>query len=59
MTAEATHAMATSYGGCPPHLSLTDLRHGKAWIAYRFEGQELGALHGGRRRVSLAQECFR
>jgi hypothetical protein len=44
VTTVATHVMVSSYGVVTrPTCRLTELRGGKAWIAYRYEGQELGA----------------
>jgi hypothetical protein len=31
--------MVSSYGGYTTNLPMTELRGGKAWIAYRYEGQ--------------------
>lgn len=58
VTTEATHVTATSYGGYTTNLPLTELRGGKAWIAYRYEGEELGALHGGPARLLVPHLYF-
>lgn len=58
MTTGATHVMVSSYGGYTTNLPLTELRGGKAWIAYRYEGQELGALHGGPVRLLVPHLYF-
>ncbi len=39
--------MARSYGGYTTNLPLPDLRDGKAWIAYEYDGQPLPPEHGG------------
>jgi DMSO/TMAO reductase YedYZ molybdopterin-dependent catalytic subunit len=55
---KATHAMVSSYGGYTTNLSLADLRGGKAWIVYRYDGQDLGALHGGPARLLVPHLYF-
>lgn len=47
----ATFAMAQSYGGYTTNLPLADLRGGKAWIAFRFGGEDLAPEHGGPARL--------
>ncbi|MER7251249.1 sulfite oxidase-like oxidoreductase [Kribbella sp. NPDC000426] len=58
ITTEATHVMATSYGGYTTNLPLADLLGGKAWIAYRYDGQDLAALHGGPARLLVPHLYF-
>jgi DMSO/TMAO reductase YedYZ molybdopterin-dependent catalytic subunit len=58
VTTEATHAMVTSYGGYSTNLPLTELRGGKAWIAYRYDGVDLAALHGGPARLLVPHLYF-
>ena len=48
---EADFAMALSYGGYTTNLPLEDLLDGKAWIAYKYDGEELAAQHGGPARL--------
>ncbi|MEV4020775.1 molybdopterin-dependent oxidoreductase [Nonomuraea angiospora] len=43
----AQYALVYSYGGYTTNLPLEDLLDGKAWIAYRYDGQELAPKHGG------------
>ncbi|HEY8451845.1 MAG: molybdopterin-dependent oxidoreductase [Micromonosporaceae bacterium] len=47
----ADFALAHSYGGYTTNLPLEDLRDGKAWIAYEYEGEPLPAVHGGPARL--------
>ena len=49
--AEATHLLAHSYGGYTTNLPVADLLGGKAWIAYRYDGQALAPEHGGPARL--------
>jgi DMSO/TMAO reductase YedYZ molybdopterin-dependent catalytic subunit len=48
---DASHAMARSYGGYTTNLPLNDLRNNQAWIAFRFNGQDLAPEHGGPARL--------
>jgi DMSO/TMAO reductase YedYZ molybdopterin-dependent catalytic subunit len=43
--------MAHSYGGYTTNLQLKDIMGGRAWIAYRYDGQELEREHGGPARL--------
>ena len=47
----AGFAMAHSYGGYTTNLPLADLKGGKAWIAFRFDGKDLEPEHGGPARL--------
>lgn len=47
----ADYALVHSYGGYTTNLPLEDLRDGKAWIAYRYDGVDLAAEHGGPARL--------
>ncbi|MEY9840031.1 sulfite oxidase-like oxidoreductase [Streptacidiphilus sp. EB103A] len=47
----ADFAMADSYGGYTTNLPLQDLRNGQAWVAYRYDGKDLSAEHGGPARL--------
>jgi DMSO/TMAO reductase YedYZ molybdopterin-dependent catalytic subunit len=47
----ADFVMADSYGGYTTNLPLQDLRNGQAWIAYRYDGKDLSAEHGGPARL--------
>src|SRR4029077_10303671 len=43
---EASFSLARSYGGYTTNVPLPDLRDKKAWIAFRFNGDDLVAEHG-------------
>jgi DMSO/TMAO reductase YedYZ molybdopterin-dependent catalytic subunit len=47
----ASFALAESYGGYSTNLPLEDLTDHQAWIAYRYDGQELEPEHGGPARL--------
>ena len=47
----ASFALVSSYGGYTTNLPLEDLTDGKAWIAFRYDGQDLEAVHGGPARL--------
>jgi DMSO/TMAO reductase YedYZ molybdopterin-dependent catalytic subunit len=47
----ASFALVSSYGGYSSNLPLEDLTDHKAWIAFRYDGQELEAEHGGPARL--------
>jgi DMSO/TMAO reductase YedYZ molybdopterin-dependent catalytic subunit len=47
----ADFALAHSYGGYTTNLPLEDLLDGKAWIAYRYEDEDLAPEHGGPARL--------
>lgn len=47
----SSFAMAHSYGGYSTNLPLADLRSGKAWIAFRYDGEDLAPEHGGPARL--------
>jgi DMSO/TMAO reductase YedYZ molybdopterin-dependent catalytic subunit len=47
----ADHALAHSYGGYTTNLPLEDLQGGRAWVAYRFDDDDLPAEHGGPARL--------
>lgn len=48
---EAEFALVFADGGYTTNLPLDDLLDGKAWIAYRYEGDDLEAEHGGPARL--------
>ena len=48
---DASHVLAHSYGGYTTNLPLSDLLNNQAWIAFRFEGEDLAAEHGGPARL--------
>src|SRR5919201_2188110 len=47
----ASFALVTCDGGYTTNLPLVDLRDHKAWVAFRYDGQELAAEHGGPARL--------
>ena len=47
----ASFALAASYGGYSTNLPLEDLTDHKAWIAFRYDGQDLEPEHGGPARL--------
>ena len=54
----AAFAMAHSYGGYTTNVPLPDLRAGKAWIAFQFDGKDLAAEHGGPARLLVPHLYF-
>jgi DMSO/TMAO reductase YedYZ molybdopterin-dependent catalytic subunit len=48
---DASYVMAHSYGDYSTNLPLEDLKNGKAWIAFRFDGKDLEPEHGGPARL--------
>jgi DMSO/TMAO reductase YedYZ molybdopterin-dependent catalytic subunit len=54
----AGYVMAHSYGGYTTNLPLPDLRDGKAWIAYEYEGSALHPEHGGPARLLVPHLYF-
>jgi DMSO/TMAO reductase YedYZ molybdopterin-dependent catalytic subunit len=51
----ASFALVTSYGGYTTNLPLEDLTDHKAWIAFRYDGEDLEPEHGGPARRSRRQ----
>jgi DMSO/TMAO reductase YedYZ molybdopterin-dependent catalytic subunit len=47
----AGFVMAHAYGGYTASMPLADLRDGKAWVAYEYNGARLGPDHGGPARL--------
>ncbi|WP_225845740.1 molybdopterin-dependent oxidoreductase [Streptomyces sp. HPF1205] len=47
----ADFALVESYGGYTTNLPLEDLLDGRAWIVYRYEGEDLPPEHGGPARL--------
>lgn len=47
----ATHALVHSYGGYTTNLPLEDLMDKQAWIAFRFDDDDLAPEHGGPARL--------
>jgi DMSO/TMAO reductase YedYZ molybdopterin-dependent catalytic subunit len=53
-----SHALIHSYGGYTTNLPVEDLTGGKAWIAFRYEGEPLGPEHGGPARLLVPHLYF-
>ncbi|MDR6201140.1 DMSO/TMAO reductase YedYZ molybdopterin-dependent catalytic subunit [Microbacterium sp. SORGH_AS428] len=51
-------AMAHSYGGYTTNVPMADLRGGKAWVAYAFDGKPLDPEHGGPARLLVPHLYF-
>jgi len=47
----AGFALVDSYGGYTTNLPLEDLRDGRAWVAFRYDGEDLAPEHGGPARL--------
>jgi DMSO/TMAO reductase YedYZ molybdopterin-dependent catalytic subunit len=58
ITTDAGYVMAKSYGGYTTNLPLPDLRGGKAWIAYEYDGAPLRPEHGGPARLLVPHLYF-
>jgi DMSO/TMAO reductase YedYZ molybdopterin-dependent catalytic subunit len=54
----ADYALVQSYGGYTTNLPLEDLMDGKAWIAYRYDGDDLEPEHGGPARLLVPHLYF-
>jgi DMSO/TMAO reductase YedYZ molybdopterin-dependent catalytic subunit len=54
----AEYALAFSDGDYTTNLPLDDLRDGKAWVAYEFEGEPLDPEHGGPARLLVPHLYF-
>ena len=54
----ADYALVHSYGGYTTNLPLEDLLDGKAWLAYRYEGEDLTPEHGGPVRLLVPHLYF-
>ncbi|HEU4539730.1 MAG TPA: sulfite oxidase-like oxidoreductase [Jiangellaceae bacterium] len=54
----AEFALAHSYGSYTTNLPLEDLLNGKAWIAYRYDGDDLAPEHGGPARLLVPHLYF-
>ena len=55
---DAGYVMAYSYGGYTTNLPMADVRDGKAWIAYEYEGEPLAPEHGGPARLLVPHLYF-
>ena len=54
----AEYVLAFCDGGYTTNLPLEDLRGGKAWVAYEYEGAPLAAEHGGPARLLVPHLYF-
>jgi DMSO/TMAO reductase YedYZ molybdopterin-dependent catalytic subunit len=54
----ADFALVYSYGGYTTNLPLQDLLDGQAWIAYRYDGDDLTPEHGGPARLLVPHLYF-
>jgi DMSO/TMAO reductase YedYZ molybdopterin-dependent catalytic subunit len=54
----ADYTMVHSYGGYTTNLPLEDLFDGKAWVAYRYGGEDLTPEHGGPARLLVPHLYF-
>jgi DMSO/TMAO reductase YedYZ molybdopterin-dependent catalytic subunit len=54
----ADYAMVQSYGGYTTNLPLEDLLDGQAWVAYKFDGEDLAPEHGGPARLLVPHLYF-
>jgi DMSO/TMAO reductase YedYZ molybdopterin-dependent catalytic subunit len=55
---DAAYAFVHSYGDYTTNLPLKDLLNGQAWIAFRFDGKDLEAEHGGPARLLVPHLYF-
>ena len=55
---EGDYAMAFSDGGYTTNVPLADLKDGKAWIAFGYDGAPLPAEHGGPARLLIPHLYF-
>ena len=56
--AQAAYVLATSTTGYTTNLPLDDVRGGKAWLAWSFDGQPLSPQHGGPVRLLVPHLYF-
>ncbi|OZC88139.1 sulfite oxidase-like oxidoreductase [Rhodococcus sp. 06-418-1B] len=54
----ATHVMAHGRDGYTTNLPLGELRNGKAWLAYEYDGKPLHPEHGGPARLLVPDLYF-
>jgi DMSO/TMAO reductase YedYZ molybdopterin-dependent catalytic subunit len=58
VTTTGAYLTAWSDGGYTTNLPLADVRDGKAWVAYEFDGQPLAPEHGGPARLLVPHLYF-
>jgi DMSO/TMAO reductase YedYZ molybdopterin-dependent catalytic subunit len=56
--ADAPYVMAGCYGGYTTNLPMEDVRGGKAWIAFEYDGEPLRPEHGGPARLLVPHLYF-
>jgi DMSO/TMAO reductase YedYZ molybdopterin-dependent catalytic subunit len=54
----ADYTMVHSFGGYTTNVPLEDLLDGKAWIAFKFDGEDLDPEHGGPARMLIPHLYF-
>ncbi|GAA4356568.1 sulfite oxidase-like oxidoreductase [Microbacterium rhizosphaerae] len=54
----ASYAMAHSYGGYTTNVPLAEMRDGRAWVAFEFDGAPLDPEHGGPARLLVPHLYF-
>ena len=54
----AAYVLASSDGDYKTNLPLEDIRNGKAWIAFAFDGEPLGPEHGAPARLLVPHLYF-
>jgi DMSO/TMAO reductase YedYZ molybdopterin-dependent catalytic subunit len=54
----ADYALVQSYGGYTTNLPLEDLLDGRAWVAHRYDGDDLAPEHGGPARLLVPHLYF-
>lgn len=54
----AEFTMVSGYGGYTTNVPLADMLDGKAWVAYRFGGNDLAPEHGGPARLVIPHLYF-
>lgn len=55
---KARYAIAFCYGGYTTNIPLPDLLNGKAFVAYKYDGQPLAPEHGGPARLVVPHLYF-
>jgi DMSO/TMAO reductase YedYZ molybdopterin-dependent catalytic subunit len=55
---EADYVTASCDGGYTTNLALEDVREGRAWVAYEFDGEPLDPEHGGPARLLVPHLYF-
>jgi DMSO/TMAO reductase YedYZ molybdopterin-dependent catalytic subunit len=58
LNSDPRYSMVHSYGGYTTNVPLEDLKNHQAWVAFRFEGQDLAPEHGGPARLLVPHLYF-